>query len=298
MTLLMTLLMTLRTALRMTMRTPLWTLLGAAPFLLPVSANARQPDASSLPLWEVGAFGGAVSTPAYPGSDDRSARKLILPFLLYRGQVLRSDQSGIGARLLHTDLVEFDVGFALSLPARSDHVAARRGLPDLGSLIEFGPRLKVKLAEPTPNRRVRLEAPLRAVMEVKDGLHRQGWAFEPKLVYEIEIDEGLGGWTLDASLGAVFGSAALNNYFYEVQPQFATSERAAYRAKSGLMLTRAGLSAWRKLGPDLRVFGFTRYDHYANAANRDSALFRQNTGASVGLGFAWTLRRSEARASQ
>jgi MipA family protein len=271
-------------------------LAAAVLFSSAAAAGALEPAGTPLPLWEVGVFGGTASTPAYPGSDDRSARTLILPFLIYRGEVLRSDQAGIGARLLHTDLVEFDVGFALSLPARSDDVAARRGMPDLGSLIEFGPRLKVNLAKPGPGSRVRLEAPLRAVIEVKSGLRRQGLAFEPKLVYE--IDDWLGAWNLDLSLGIAFGNASLNNYFYQVQPQFATGERPAHQAKSGLMLARAGASAWRKLGPDLRVFGFVRYDNYAQAANRASPLFRQNTGASAGIGLAWTLRRSQTVARE
>lgn len=266
--------------------------MGAALFLCAASAGGQQIDDKSLPLWEVGVFGGTAFTPAYPASGARSRRTLILPFLLYRGEVLRADQSGIGARLLHTNAVEFDVGFALSLPARSDDVPARRGMPDLGSLIEFGPRLKINLANPAPGSYLRLEAPLRSVIEVKGGLRRAGWAFEPKLVYE--TGDALGTWNLDAHLGVVLGNASLNNYFYEVKPQFATDERPPYRARSGLILARAGVSAWRKLGPDWRILGFIRYDNYANAANRGSPLFRQNTGVSAGIGFAWTLRRSQA----
>jgi len=57
-----------------------------------------------------------------------------------------------------------------------------------------------------------------------------------------------------------------------------------------------GLSLSRRLTPDWRVFGFTRYDNYTQAANRDSPLFRQNSGLSVGVGFTWTAYRSTARA--
>ena len=266
--------------------------MSAALFLCAASAGGQQVDDKPLPLWEVGVFGGSAVTPAYPASDARSRRSLILPYLLYRGEVLRVDQSGIKARLLHTNALEFDVGFALSLPARSDNVPARRGMPDLGSLIEFGPRLKVNLANPGPGSYLRLEAPLRAVIEVKGGLRQEGWAFEPKLV--CETGDALGTWNLDAHLGVVLGNASLNNYFYEVKAQFATAERPPYRARSGLMLARAGVSAWRKLGPDWRLLGFIRYDNYANAANRDSPLFKQNAGVSAGVGLAWTLRRSQA----
>jgi outer membrane scaffolding protein for murein synthesis (MipA/OmpV family) len=267
-----------------------WT--GAALLALTAPAIAQQQPA--LPLWELGAFGGAASTPAYPGADDRSTRALVLPFLIYRGKVLRADRSGVGARLINTERVELDIGFALSLPARSNDVAARAGMPDLNSLLEFGPRLKVLLAEPTPTSRVRLELPLRAPVELRSGLRRQGLVFEPRVAYETGDTAGL--WQADANLGAVFGNARLHQYFYEVAPQYATAARPAYHASGGLMMTRLGVSLSRRLSPDWRVFGFTRYDNYSHAANRDSPLFRQNSGLSVGAGFTWVARRSVARA--
>ena len=269
---------------------------GATLFLFCASAGGQQMDDKNLPLWEMGVFGASASTPAYPASDQRSTRTLALPFLLYRGEVFRVDQAGIGARLLHSNAVEFDVGFALSLPARSRDVPARRGMPDLGTLIEFGPRLKVNLATPAPGSHLRLEAPLRAVIEVRSGLRREGVAFEPKLVFE--TGDLAGTWNMDANLGMVLGNAALNNYFYEVKPQFVTDERSPYQARAGIMLARAGASASRMLGPDWRILGYIRYDNYAIAANRDSPLFRQNSGVSAGIGFAWTWRRSQERAKK
>jgi MipA family protein len=96
-------------------------LMIAALAALAAPAAAQQPAPTpdpDLPLWEVGLFGGAASTPAYPGSEDRSTRALVLPMVIYRGKVLRADRSGVGARLINTGRVEFDLGFALSLPAR------------------------------------------------------------------------------------------------------------------------------------------------------------------------------------
>lgn len=258
---------------------------AAAPFDAPAEAK--------LPLWELGVGAGAISTPAYPGSDSRSSRVLALPFLLYRGEVLRSDQSGIGARLLHSDVAEFDVGFSASLPAHSKDVAARAGMRDLGTLVEFGPRLKLKIADIDESSRLRFELPLRAVIEARAGVRRQGWTLEPRLVYDRR--ERNGDWAWDAHVGAVIGDNRINRYFYQVQPQEATAERPAYNAQAGLMAMRVGLFASRKLNPDLRLFTFLRYESYAGAANRDSPLMKQNTGASAGIGFAWTFARSVAR---
>jgi outer membrane protein len=263
--------------------------------MTPASAQQQAPTpAPDLPLWEIGVFGGAASTPAYPGAEDHSTRALALPFLIYRGKILRADRSGIGARLVNTERVELDLGFALSLPARSDDIAARAGMPDLNSLLEFGPRLKVLLAEPTATSRIRMELPLRVPLELKNGFRRQGLVFEPRVVFE--TGDAAGKWQADANLGAVFGNARLNQYFYEVESQYATASRPVYHAKGGLMMTRLGLSLSRRLSPDWRVFGFTRYDNYTHAENRDSPLFRKNSGLSVGAGFTWTAHRSLARA--
>ncbi|MET0320417.1 MAG: MipA/OmpV family protein [Duganella sp.] len=261
------------------------------------AVHAQQQDpapAPGLPLWEIGLFGGAASTPAYPGSDDRSTRALVLPMVIYRGQVIRADRSGVGARLVRTDRVELDVGFAVSLPARSGDVKAREGMPDLASLLEFGPRIKVLLAEPSDTSRVRLELPLRVPVELRSGFQRQGLVFEPRLVYE--AGDASGRWQADANVGAVFGNARLHRYFYDVAPAYATASRPPYAASGGLMMTRLGLSLSRRLSPDWRVFGFTRYDNYRHARNRDSPLFRRDSGLSVGLGFTWTVHRSAARA--
>jgi outer membrane protein len=273
--------------------TPLRHLPGTAMLLLAGAAGAQPADAGALPLWEVGLLGGGLSTPAYPGSDRRAGRALLAPFLLYRGPVLRVDRSGVDARLLRTRNTELDIGFALSLPAPSAGIPARRGMPDLDWLLEFGPRLKVELARFDADSAVRLELPLRAVFEPR-GPRRQGLSLEPRLVYET----GRAGlWGLDGNLGVMAANRPLHAYFYAVAPPYATPERPAYQAQPGLLLTRAGLSGWRRLGADWRVFALLRYDSYAGAANRASPLFRQDSGWSAGVGFTWTARRSAARAA-
>jgi len=283
---------------------PLHALAGA--FLIPFAAHAAeptepaqptqptQPVERNLPLWEVGVGAAGFSTPAYPGADDRSNRGLVLPYVLYRGKVLRADQNGVGARLLNTDKVEFDIGFSGSLPAQSDDVEARRGMPDLGTLVEFGPRVRYKFADLGEQGRMRFELPLRAVIEARGGLRRQGWTMEPRLVWE-KRGEGAR-WTLEGQLGAVFGDRRINRYFYEVEPQYATAERPAYHADGGLLLVRTGLFGTWRMNPDLRVFGFVRYESYSGAANQDSPLMKKSTGTSAGVGFAWTFARSQARA--
>lgn len=255
---------------------------------------ATEPDTAGQPLWELGVGAVGLSTPAYPGADDRTHRLLPLPWVQYRGKIFRADQSGIGARLFNSDRVEFDVGFAGSLPARSDDVAIRNGMPNLGTLVEFGPRLKVRLAQIDPLSTIRFELPLRAVMEVRGGVRRQGTTLEPRLIYATRTADAA--WTGEAQLAAVFGDRRINRYFYEVRPEYATAARPAYEADAGRMLVRVGFFGTHRLNPDVRLFGFVRYDSYASAANSGSPLLERDHGVSAGLGFAWTFSRSAARA--
>lgn len=249
---------------------------------------------NSQPLWELGVFAGGASTPAYPASSERSNRAIALPYVIYRGDILRSDRGGVGLRLFHNSDVEFDVGLASSLPASSDNLPARKGMSDLGTLIEFGPRVKWTFARPTPLSQWRLEVPLRTVLEVNNGARGQGTAFEPEVVYEAFDPKSGIAWSAKASV--VLGDQQLNDYFYGVATPFATATRPSYNAQSGLIATRLSLSASTKLGQDWRLFGFTRLESYANAANRASPLYQQQDGIAVGLGVAWTFARSESRA--
>jgi outer membrane scaffolding protein for murein synthesis (MipA/OmpV family) len=246
------------------------------------------------PLWEIGVAGGVVSTPSYPGAEDRETRALGLPTVIYRGKIFRADQSGIGARVFRSDAAELDIGLAASLPARSDDVAARAGMPDLGALAEFGPRLKLRLAQLDERRAVRFELPLRAVLEVRGGVRHQGYTFEPRLAYEERSGDGK--WRFEGHVAAVVGDGKINRYFYEVRPEYATGTRPAYTADSGLILARVGVFAARVVNRDLRVYGFLRAENYGIGANDDSPLHRRDNGLSAGVGLAWTWKRSLALA--
>jgi outer membrane protein len=266
----------------------------AACLILPLAAHAQAGPEPDLPLWEIGLGAAALSTPAYPGADERESRVLVFPNIVYRGKILRADRSGVAARLFRSERAEFDIGFAGALPSDSDDVDERAGMPDLGPLVEFGPRLKLLLADLGNGRSLRAELPLRAVIEARGGLHRVGATFEPRLAYEIAGERGR--WTLETNLSAVLGDRRINRHFYEVAPQYASATRPVYAADAGLLLTRLGLFGSRRIDEDIRVFGYLRYESYKGAANRDSPLHVKDSGVSGGVGVMWTFKRSAAPA--
>lgn len=255
------------------------------------TASAQQ--SAERPLWEIGGVGFAVSQQAYPGSDQQVQRGLALPYFIYRGQYLRADEGSAGVRAVKTDAFELDVGVAGSFGSGSDVINARAGMPTLGTLVEFGPRVKWNLGEGPGKGRWRLELPLRGVFDLSDGGQYRGLAFAPELQFSRRSQSG---WAYSTSVGAIWGNRQLADHYYGVAAPFATANRAAYTASGGLVAWRLGVSANRSITPDWRFFSFARLDSVSGAANENSPLVKQKTGASIGVGLAYTWMRSEAKA--
>ena len=266
---------------------------AAGSALSPSLAHAQAKEA--LPLWEVGAFASGLSQQAYPGSSQNINRGLVLPFFIYRGQFLRADQGTVGLRAIKTDTMELDVGFGGAFGSNSNDIEARQGMPDLGTLVEFGPRVKWKLGGAPGNGRLRAELALRGVFDLSDSFKDKGIALEPELIYERASSSG---WRYSTSLGLVFGDERLTDTFYGVSPMYARAGRPAYAASSGLIASRLSVSLTRALSPDLRIFGFARVASVEGSANLASPLVRQNTGATVGLGLTYVLARSATLARE
>jgi len=264
---------------------------AAALYLASCQAFAQAP--AGQPLWEIGGFALGASQQAYPGSDQRVNRAVALPYFVYRGEFLRADRGTVGLRALKTPTFEVDVGFAGSFGSSSDSIDARKGMRDLGTLIELGPRLKWNLGAAPGGGTWRAEFPLRAVFDISDGAAHRGVSFEPELVYERRTQ---GGWRYNASIGAIVADSKLASTFYQVSAAEATLARPAYSAQAGLVGWRLGTSFSRSLTPDWRLFGFARIDTVAGGANKNSPLVRQTTGATVGLGVSYTWMRSSERA--
>ena len=270
--------------------------LAALTLVLCQYGASAQAQPSGLPLWEVGGFAGSLTGPAYPASTERLNRNLVLPYFIYRGERFSVDRDGIDARLRLAPNYELDLGVSGSFPAMSDGISVRQGMPDMGTLLEFGPRLKVKLPSPGPGMRLGLDLPLREVFEVSGGTRGQGLVFEPSMA--LDMANVGGGWSLSAKFGLIWGDQQINQYFYGVAPAYATALRPAFEAQSGLMSARASLSASKSLNPDVRLFGYARMDYFGLSANTASPLHLQNSSPSMGLGLTWTLGRSEARVGE
>ncbi len=260
----------------------------------PDTAEAAQtaPAVPQRPLWEAGVFGGGITQPAYPGADARANLVLGLPYAIYRGEYFRIDRGTLGVRAIKTPRTEVDMDFASSFGSRAENIEARRGMDDLGTLLEFGPRLKINLGDVSEGRRSdsRIQLALRSVFDINDQFRYRGIAVEAQWVKDVRLSHG---WLISTNLGTVFGDQKLVDTFYRVALGEATSTRPAYEAKSGLIALRASLFALRSINHDVRFLSYLRLDSVEGAANHRSPLVRRDSGWSAGLGLAWTLARSE-----
>lgn len=264
-------------------------------FSLACAGSFAQADASArhgLPLWEVGVFGVGISQQAYPGSDEHAKRTLVLPYAVYRGEVLRADDEGAGLRAVRSERFELDVSFAVALGSGSKSLEARRGMRRLGTLVESGPVARWFLNGRGARDRLSLDLPLRGVFDAGDHGRHKGMSFEPHLGLERQVTPEH--WGYRASVSVLFGDRRLGSTFYTVAPGEALPDRPTFDARSGLVAWRLNGSLTRDLTPDLRVIAFGRVESVAGAANRASPLVRQTTGVTYGIGLTYTLMRSAA----
>lgn len=266
----------------------------AALFTGPALAQSSPQAPAGERLWEVGVASFGLSQQAWPGASEDVRRAIALPYVLYRGPMLRIDREAFGMRAVKTPNFELDVGFSGALGSRAKDTVARQGMPELGTLVEFGPRARWNLAGDSLGSQWRLELPLRGVFDVNDGFSSRGLAVEPKLRW---THPAIAGWRLNASAGALFGDRQLTSTFYDVELPYATATRPAYDAKPGLIAWRLRLTASHRLSPDWRIFGFGRIDSVAGAANLDSPLVSRTVGYSAGVGLQWTWIRAERPAA-
>ena len=269
-----------------------WLASAAASACLAMPAQAQV--AAGLPLWELGAVGAGVSQPAYPGAAERTQQALVLPYLIYRGEFLRLDRGSAGIRAMKTPNFEVDIGFSGSLGSKASETEVRRGMADLGTLVEFGPRLKWNLTPDAGPSRWQAELPLRGVFDLSNNLTQRGLTLEPEISFSHRDPQG---WSYSTSISALIGDQRLADTFYGVSASEATTRRPTYAAQGGLIAWRLSSTVSRRLGPDVRLTAFGRADSLAGAANQSSPLVERNSGVSVGLVLAYTWKQSESRAA-
>ena len=259
------------------------------PALVPAPARAEQ-----LPLWEAGIGATVLSFPDYRGSDERRTWVLPFPYLVYRGDYLKVDERRVRSLFFKTGGVELDASVNGTVPVKSSENDARRGMPDLDPTLEIGPSLNIDLTW-SADRKTQLELrlPVRAVIASDfKSVDFAGWVFEPALNLDVYDAFGNPGLKFGVLAGPMFSNRRHNEYFYAVDPAFATATRPAYSPGGGYAGAQliAGLS---KRFRNYWIGGFVRWDTLHNAAFDNSPLVRTNQSFAAGIAAAWVLGESK-----
>jgi len=283
-------------------------LLAGAALALPATArDAESPAApetpagknAPLPLWEVGLYSIAGWQPAYPGSDQNLTSSQLLPYGIYRGSILRVEGGGLGVRAFQTPRFEWDVSASGSFGSSANEVRARQGMADIGTLVQFGPALRVNLGDlidPRRNSRLtRLEFPIRAVFDVYEDFGYMGWTFEPRFSHTAWQGTSSSA-VVSASL--LFGSRSINDLFYGVAPIYATPQRPEYQARPGLISTVLSGYIRHRISPTLQLTFFANVSTVRGSANHSSPLLLQDENGGVGLALSWAIWSSEERGTE
>lgn len=258
-------------------------------------ALAQQPLELRQPKLEAGIGGGGGWLPDYPAAGQNHFQGIAVPFLIYRGEILRSDDRGVRSRFYNGESVGLDLSFSGAFPSRSDDNDARRGMPDLDWQGEVGPSLRLTLwRDDVAPQRLNLELPVRAVFSSDlSSVHFRGFTASPELAFE-RLGLGKPGARLRVGLGPVFATGRLMDYFYEVEPRYARPGRPAYDAEGGFLGTRLQFSYRLPLTERVALVAGGRLESFHGATNDSSPLFKRDWNTSVALGFSWSLYRSEA----
>lgn len=252
---------------------------------------------SQKPVWEAGIGAGYLSGFDYPGSKDPNTALFALPFFIYRSEIFRVGDGGVGAVAVERPRLKVDVSFGGALNAESEAGSVREGLPDLDLLFEFGPRLQYRLYDNRSNGKSQSsldwDSKLRAVIGIDSkGIEANGYVFSTGFGYR---QKAIFGDNVDLILNTdiTFGDQRFNDNFYTVAPEFATAQRSTYTARAGYVESRAFLGLAIRPTPTLRIFTGLGLFSYANSANEESPLFETNSSVQYALGLAWAPFRSK-----
>jgi len=269
-------------------------------FLLGAEAQAESTNPKRepiKPLWELCVVGGGIYAPDYPAADKNTLRGLALPYVIYRGDILRLGSDSIAKGVfIDNDYTELNVSLEASFNANSNDNNARRGMPDLDYLGEIGPQLKIKFGE-LYGGKTELQLPVRAVVSTDfSRFDRRGYLFNPKFYYQRQniFNSGI---TINSSIGSSFATKELHQYFYRVEPRFATATRPAYEADGGYLGSAITVGLSYDITDRVRGYVGGQAGYYGGAANEDSPLFRQKMNYSAHVGFTWSIFQSDTRVS-
>src|SRR5690606_11938011 len=96
------------------------------------AADDEEPVMVEEPLWELGFGAGVMHVPDYPGAGEGRFRGIALPYMIYRGDILRiGGGEAVQVMAAETERFELSMDFDAAFDLNSEDNARRQGMPDL-----------------------------------------------------------------------------------------------------------------------------------------------------------------------
>lgn len=253
-------------------------------------ATPAQADTASDKQWQLGIGLGSVYGPDYRGADEYRSFSSLIPYIVYRGKFIKSDREGVKAQFFSSDKIDFSLSASAYISPDSDKNKRREAMPSLGSTIELGPAINVRLTGSDLQQGWQLQLPWRAVFALGGGSNQMiGSVLQPQLVY---LDK-FSSWSLRYRSGLVFGSNDYHDYYYTVAPQYARADRPQFDARRGYSGFTSDLALSRELGIqgiNTRLALFLRYDNLQDVKFSQSPLLMSDHVLRSGIAFVWVIR--------
>jgi MipA family protein len=248
------------------------------------------PKEKDIKKWEVGLGLGGLSSPDYRGSDEYHSYASPIPYIIYRGKYIRSDRDGIRSYFFDSDRIEFTLSASGAFTPDTDENKLREGMPMLGSTLELGPSLNIKLSGENFLSGWQLQLPWRAVYAIDaDDSGYFGSMFQPQLVYRKKYEK----WTLGYRAGISIANNDYHDYYYSVAPEYQTETRSQFDAAGGYSGWHNQVSLTRNFiynGIKTRLLFFVRYDNLKNTKMIDSPLVVTEDVWRGGLAYIWIIK--------
>ncbi len=265
---------------------------------IPSQCFCKQYDQKTekLPLWEYGVVGMVARLPHYPGSNTYSNYVLPLPYLVYRGDIIRANQEGLRGIFWHNDKFETDISFSGNPPVSNDDTE-REGMPELDSIVEMGPALRYYFYKDNEENSFFLQTDLRLAVSVgfDSGIdtRREGYTSEFSLVYKNARALARSNSSFNLSIGLKFSDSALNSYFYEVSPEYQRADRLAYKAHGGYSGAQFAGSFVKRLNPKVSLRLYGKFINISEAIFEDSPLVQTQNNYVIACMLTYKLGESK-----
>jgi outer membrane protein len=249
---------------------------------------------SSKPLYELGVVGGYGYVPDYPAAGQGRMRYIIFPIFRYRGLRFRSDEEDSArARIFLHPHYGIDLNATGSFPAYSQDNDARKDMPNLDWMGEFGPRIYIFLHR-TDKFWWRLFFPARLAYSTDfSTVTQRGMVFAQSMNFRYFFDDTRFN-SITLSISRNYATEKFQDYYFEVSERFVTPERPKYKATGGYLGSSAGLAFIHEKN-QIGLYAGLGVNSYKGAANSGSPLHKSDYTYGAFVGFSYFFYESVSR---